>query len=126
MILHEHENSPDTESFLKSNGQKFRGDCITAMKLMYGGVRLNGDTCKELYGFHDRRLRNCREARPDIVKSEWKRNEKGERMYVEFWIDTPKPPTKSELQQWWDKHQEEKPMSIPMQLSMYENQYRDA
>jgi hypothetical protein len=125
-MIHEHENNQDTESFLKSNGKKFQGDCVTAMKLMYSGVRLNGDTCKELYGFHDRRLRNCREARPDIVKSAWKLDGNGHRLYVEFWIDVPKPPTKSELQIWWDAYQNEKPLTIPQQLSLYENQYRDA
>lgn len=96
-MLHEIENNSDTESFLKQNGKKFSQDCVTAMKLMYQGIRLNGETCKHLYGFHDRRLRNCREGRPDIVKSEWKRNEKGERLFVEFWIDPRRPITKGKL-----------------------------
>lgn len=96
-MIHEFENNDDTQSFLKENGQKFVGDCLIAMKLMYQGVRLNGDTCKELYGIHDRRLRNCRDARPDIVKSEWKRNANGKRLYVEFWIDVPKLPSKTAL-----------------------------
>lgn len=96
-MLHDRESSEETESFLKQNGKKFGQDCVTAMKLMYQGVRLNGETCKELYNIHDRRLRNCREWRPDIVKSEWKRNEKGERLYVEFWIELPRPMTKGKL-----------------------------
>jgi hypothetical protein len=93
-LLHEIENNPDTESFLKENGKKFSQDCVTAMKLMYQGVRLNGETCKELYGLHDRRLRDCRQGRPDVVKSAWKRDAAGKRLYVEFWIDVPLPPTK--------------------------------
>ncbi len=86
-LLQDRENNYDTESFLKQNGKKFSQDCITAMKLMYQGIRLNGETCKQLYGIHDRRLRNCREGRPDIVRSEWKRDASGKRLYVEFWID---------------------------------------
>ena len=93
-MLHEKESSPDTESFLKENGKKFSQDCITAMKLMYGGVKLNGDTCKQLYGIHDRRLRECRQARPDVVKSAWKKDSNGKRLYVEYWIDVPISPTK--------------------------------
>lgn len=96
-LLHEIETSSDTESFLKQNGKKFSQDCINAMKLMYQGIKLNGDTCKHLYGFHDRRLRNCREGRPDIVKSEWKRDANGKRLYVEYWIEIPRPITKTQL-----------------------------
>jgi hypothetical protein len=117
-MLHEFENNQDTESFLKQNGKKFSQDCITAMKLMYTGVRLNGETCKHLYGFHDRRLRNCRECRPDIVKSAWKRNEKGERLYVEFWIDVPKPPTKQSVQERWLNFLDEQPTELSNQLKL--------
>ena len=114
-MLHQYENNPDTESFLKENGKKFSQDCIIAMKLMYEGVRLNGDTCKQLFGIHDRRLRECREARPDIVKSEWKRNAQGKRICVEFWIEKIAPPTKQSVQEWWSEHQNEQPAKvIPM------------
>lgn len=119
-MLHERENNTDTEDFLKSNGKKFSDHCIIAMKLMYQGVKLNGDTCKQLYGFHDRRLRDCRAARPDIVKSEWKKNEKGERMYVEYWIERPKVYlTKRELQTWWDEYQQEKVASTLIQMPLF-------
>jgi len=99
-MLHEIENNPDTESFLKENGKKFSQDCVTAMKLMYQGIKLNGETCKELYGLHDRRLRDCRQGRPDVVKSAWKRDAAGKRLYVEFWIDVPLPPSKKESIEW--------------------------
>lgn len=104
-MIHEHENWEDGNSFLKQNGKKFQGDCLMAMKLMYQGIRLNSETCWNVYHIHDRRLRNCREARPDIVKSDWVRDANGKRKYVEYWIDVPKPPTKSEVQQWWDDFQ---------------------
>lgn len=99
-MLHEFENNSDSQSFLQENGKKFQEGCITAMKLMYQGVRLNGNTCKELYGFHDRRLRNCRQGRPDIVKSAWKKDANGKRLYVEYWIDVPLPPSKQKAIAW--------------------------
>lgn len=108
-MIHQRENSADTELFLKSNGQKFTGDCLMVMKLLYQGYRLSSKDCWERYSVHDRRLRNCYQARPDIVKREWKKNEQGKRMYVEYWIDVPKPLTKSELQAWWDEYQNELP-----------------
>lgn len=117
-LLHSVENNEDTESFLKENGKKFGDDCIKAMQLMYKGVRLNGDTCKELYGFSDRRLRDCIAGRPDIVKKEWKRNSEGKRLYVEYWIEPIKPPTKTDVHEWWKNYQEEKPMQPPTQLSL--------
>jgi len=116
-MLHEIENNPDTQSFLKENGKKFSRDCVMAMKLMYGGVRLNGDTCKELYGFHDRRLRDCIAGRPDIVKRAWKKNADGNRLCVEYWIDVPKPPTKQSVQEWWNEYQKEMPLQVSKQLS---------
>ena len=128
-MIHSKENNQDTESFLKSNGKKFQGDCLTVMKLLYSGLRLNAQLLVEKYHLHDRRLRNCREARPDIVKSGWVHDANGKRLYVEYWVDVPKPVTKKELQQWWDEFQNEQPishkkMSIAHQLDLYENQYR--
>lgn len=93
-MLHQRENNQDSEDFLKSNGKKFSQDCVTAMKLMYSGVKLNGDTCKQLYGFSDRRLRECFTARPDVVKKAWKKDSKGKRLYVEYWISPPQSLTK--------------------------------
>ena len=115
MMLHQRENNQDTETFLKSNGKKFQGDCVTAMKLMYEGVRLNGDTCKQLYNLHDRRLRNCYEARPDIVKREWKLNHKGKRMYVEYFILIPPKPTKTSV----IENHKAKVISIGKQINIF-------
>lgn len=117
-LLHQRENNQETEDFLKANGKKFSADCIIAMKLMYQGVVMTSQDCWNKYGIHDRRLRECRAARPDIVKSKWamKINEKGKlvRSHVEYWIEKPKVyPTKSELQQWWDEYQNEQPNEEP-------------
>jgi len=96
-MLHERESSEETESFLKENGKKFSNDCIKAMKLMYQGVRLNAETCKALYGLHDRRLRDCHAERPSVVKKEWKRDADGKRLYVEYFVNVILPPSKTEL-----------------------------
>lgn len=110
-LLHEVENNDETQSFLKENGQKFSNDCIKAMQLMYRGVRLNGDTCKELYKIHDRRLRDCIAGRPDIVRKQWVKGKDGKRKVVEYWIDPIKVyPTKGELQQWFNEYQNEQPV----------------
>ena len=107
-MLHERESTEETESFLKQNGKRFSDHCVIALRLMYSGVKLNGDTCKQLYGFHDRRLRECRQARPDIVKSAWKTDSTGKRLYVEFWISAPVPPSKKEAVQWATEFLEKK------------------
>jgi hypothetical protein len=65
------------------------------MKLMYNGVRLNGETCKHLYGISDRRLRDCIAARPDIVKKEWVIGKDGKRKIVEYFIPPIITPTKA-------------------------------
>lgn len=114
MILHQNENNHDTESFLKSNGKKFQGDCLTAMRLMFSGVKLTSQDCWEKYKIHDRRLRNCREARPDIVKSRWVLKDNGSRSHVEYWIEQFKPPTKSELQKWFTEYQNEQPIKTTL------------
>jgi hypothetical protein len=102
-LLHEIENNPDTESFLKENGKKFSQDCVTAMKLMYQGVRLNGETCKHLYGISDRRLRDCIAGRPDIVRKEWVVGKDGKRKVVEYFIPPIITPSKAKVIEWATK-----------------------
>ena len=96
-LLHERENDASTEEFFKSNGEKFQGDNLTAMRLMSSGIRMTSQDCWVKYGIHDRRLRDCHNARPDMVKKEWKLNDEGKRMYMEYFIPKFKPPTKKEL-----------------------------
>lgn len=93
-MLHKRETSPETESFLKENDIKFKGDCLTVIKLLYSGLRLNGHDLVKKYGMDSRRLRNVIAARPDIVCKEWKLNKNGKRMYVEYFIKPILLPTK--------------------------------
>lgn len=111
-MLHEFESTEETQSFLKENGKKFSQDCITAMKLMYQGVRLNGETCKQLYGLHDRRLRDCFAGRPDIVKRVWVKDTEGKRKYVEYFIPQQVPPTKQKAVEWATKFLEKQQPNV--------------
>lgn len=122
-MIHQHENNPDTESFLKSNGKKFTGDCLIAMKLMYQGKRLSSLDCWNTYQIHDRRLRNCYAARPDIVQREWIYKD-GKKSHVEYFITTPKVySTKKELQEFWDEYQNELPLEKPSTSETNRNSY---
>ncbi len=103
MMLHEKENNPDTEEFLKANGEKFQGDCLTAMRLMFSGIRMTSQDCWVKYGIHDRRLRNCHKERPDMVKKQWVMKANGTRSHVEYWIEKFKKPTKAEILSGWNE-----------------------
>lgn len=107
-ILHQHENQKDLEEFLKENGEKFQGDCLTVMRLLFAGHRLSAKDVVKKYDMSDRRLRDCHEARPDIVKREWVLKENGKRDYVVYFIEQFKPPTKGQLQKWFSEFQEQK------------------
>ena len=100
MILHEIENNPDSQSFLDENINQFNGDCKKVMVLLYKGIRLNAKMLVQEYGLHDRRLRNCIAARPDVVKKAWKFDENGKRLFVEYFIEQPMPETKKQLVEW--------------------------
>lgn len=116
-LLHTRETSSETESFLKENGDKFQGDCLTAMRLMFSGIKLTSQDCWEKYKIHDRRLRNCIKERPDMVKKKWVLKPNGKRSHVEYWIDKFKPPTKSELTKWFTEVlQNEKPEAKLIQM----------
>jgi hypothetical protein len=126
MILHQHENNELSESFLKDNGKKFEGDCVKVLRLLYKGMKLTAKNVNDILDMADggRRLRDIFAARKDCHKRVRLTN--GKKEGVEYWLEIPQPPTKSDLQSWWDAYQNEKPLTIPQQLSLYENQYRDA
>lgn len=121
-ILHERENNSDSEQHLKLNGEKFTGDTLTAIRLMFAGIRLTSQDCWDKYGIHDRRLRNAYAGRPDIVKRDWVYTQDGKRTrFKEYWIEKFQPPTKKELQEWFSKYQsgdyEEPSFSKPTVIS---------
>jgi hypothetical protein len=125
-MIHEHENNQESQNHLDANLDKFKGDCRIVMQMLYSGLRLTARDLEKNYDIDGRRLRDVIKARPDVVKKEWVKQADGKTKYMEYYIEKIKPPTKSDLQIWWDAYQNEKPLTIPQQLSLYENQYRDA
>lgn len=102
--LHQRENSENTESFLQENINDFKRDLDFVLMLMRNGKRLTAKSLVQEYGIADRRLRDAYLNRESIEKKsgekvmrEWKLNEKGKRMYVEYFILNPFPPTKHEV-----------------------------
>ena len=102
-LIHEKENNPDTQSFLDENLDNFNGDVRKVFELMYRGIRLNGFMVVKEYSLDPRRLRDAIAARPDVVKKAWKKDDKGKRLYVEYWIDIPPTPTKKQAIEWATK-----------------------
>lgn len=94
-MTHERENREDLELHLKQNGKKFSQQCVILMQEMYKGRKLNAMIVEREYNFNSRRLRDCRECRPDIVKSCWVTDANGKTKYVQYWIDRPISPTKA-------------------------------
>ncbi len=94
-MLHETENREDLELHLKANKEKFSKQCVVLMEDMYKGKRLNAMIVEREYQFNSRRLRDCRQGRPDIVKSVWIVDKENNTKYVEYWIERPLSPTKA-------------------------------
>lgn len=95
-LLHEKENNEWSENFLKSNGEKFKADCVKVLKLLYTGIRLTGKQVNDTTGMADggRRLREIYAARKDCKKGIRMKKEGGLEG-VEYWLEIPLPPTKA-------------------------------
>jgi hypothetical protein len=107
IFIHEKETDNNTESFLNENREKFETDAVFLLRLMYHGKRLSGHQVTKEYGIDSRRLRELVVSHKDI-KKEWVLDDGGKRKYVQYFMETPKPPTKSNLQEWLSSYQEEK------------------
>lgn len=94
-FTHIRENTEDAERHLSENRDKFETDCMYLLRLMMSGIRLSDKTVMTKYEIHGRRLRELFED--GKCQKEWKLNENGKRLYVEYFIPISKPPTKSEV-----------------------------
>lgn len=94
-MIHEKENREDLELHLKQNGKKFSEQCVTLMREMYKGRKLNGPIVEQEFKMNSRRLRNCIEGRPDIVKRAWRKDLQNNTVVMDYWIDVPPSPTKA-------------------------------
>ena len=118
-MIHQHESGIENQQHLDENLDKFKGDLKVVLQLLFSGVRLSAMELVEKYHIHDRRLRDAIKARPDVVKKEWKLDDRGKRMFVEYFIQKFQPPKKSELQAWWDGFQNEQPHPLSYQPQLF-------
>lgn len=97
-MLHERENNQDTESFLQENIDKFQTDAVFLLGIMLKGEKLTAKTVVQKYGKEPRRLRDLFIS--GKCKKQWKLDDKGKRLYVEYYCEIPLPPTKQEAVRW--------------------------
>ena len=94
-LIHERENNPISEMFLKDGGEKFSNDCITVLKILYSGKRYTGKEICDITGqaAGDRRLRDIFASRKDCMKAP-RRKPNGKLEGMEYWLNIPMPKTK--------------------------------
>lgn len=97
ILIHERENNADTESFLMEKRNELQHDAKFLLYLLYQGRRLNGKQVEQ-WGINSRRLRELIVSHKEM-KREWKRDENGKRIVMEYWLDIPRPATKTQLTQ---------------------------
>lgn len=116
--IHEFESSDDTETFLNEKREDFKSDALFLLHLLYRGHRLNGRQV-EMWGVNSRRLRELFVSHKE-VKREWKKDENGKRIVMEYWLEIPKIPTKEEvLERWFKSFQEERGEPIIFQQKLF-------
>lgn len=100
-ILHDRENNPISEMFLKSNGKKFNKDCIIVLKILYSGGRYTGKEINDMTNMAagDRRLRDIYAARKDCKKAP-RMKKTGGLEGMEYWLEIPATPTKAASIEW--------------------------
>ena len=99
-IVHQRENNDDTERHLQENIGKFETDAQFLLKQMLRGEVLSAKDVVQKYGIADRRLRDL--FIDGKCKRRWKLNEAGKRLFVEYYIEIPKLPTKADVFANWN------------------------
>ena len=89
------ENNDDSQRHLEENRNKFESDAQFLLNQMKRGERLTAKTVVQKYGIADRRLRDLENE--GKCKKEWKLNEAGKRLYVEYFCEIPRPQTKQNI-----------------------------
>jgi len=96
IVIHQRENNEETEQHLKDNGKKFSRHCNIVLRLMYQGRKLTARQLEREYNIDGRRLRDIFANRKEC-KRQWRRDADGKTQEMEYWLEIPKPPTKTEL-----------------------------
>ena len=94
-LTHIKENNSDSQQHLEENRQKFETDAVFLLRLMKMGKRLTRLSVVKDYGIDGRRLGELHSE--GQCKKSWKINDKGKRLYVEYYVPIPKMLTKTEL-----------------------------
>lgn len=92
-LIHQREKYSDTEQHLQENISNYEIDAVFLLKLMMKGERLTAKTVVQKYGKESRRLRDLFIS--GKCEKVWVTNEKGKRLYVEYFVSIPALPTKS-------------------------------
>lgn len=99
--IHGRENNEESEQHLQENQKKFSQQCLRVMELLNHGKRL---TVASAIGYGimslPRRVADCKENGLHI-QDEWVRDERGKRLFKEWFITITKRPTKKAV---IDKH----------------------
>lgn len=95
-MIHERENNDISEQHLKDNGKKFSRHCNIVLGLLYKGMRLTARQLEREYNIDGRRLRDIYANRKEC-KREWRKSADGKTEEMEYYLDIPMPPSKSEL-----------------------------
>lgn len=95
--IHQTENNEDSQRHLQENAQSFSDQCLKVVELLNQGKRLT-----VLWAANSgiaslpRRIKDLRDGGFDI-QDEWVKNEKGKRLYKEYFLIIKTRPTKKEV-----------------------------
>jgi len=95
-LLHEAENNESSQQHLKDNGEKFNRHCNFVLGLMYQGNKLTARQLEREYNIDGRRLRDIFANRKEC-KRQWRKDADGKTQEMEYWLDIPLPPNKTEV-----------------------------
>lgn len=106
MQTHIHENNSESLFHLEENEQKFSDQCLMILNLLNQGVRLSVKLAIDQYGVASlpRRIADIKERNGITnIQDEWIKDGNGKRLYKEWFITRPAPPTKGEIVEKWEK-----------------------
>jgi len=107
MQVHLHENNSESLAHLEANEEHFSAQCLMVWKLLNQGVRLTVLSAIQEYGIASlpRRIKDLedRNGKKGQIKADWVCASNGKRLYKVWYIDRPKPPTKKEVTEIFDK-----------------------
>lgn len=95
--IHQQENSEDSQSYLQENEQRLKEGCLKVLRILNTGERLTVKSAiNQGIASLPRRCLDLKNAGFDI-QNEWVRNEKGKRLYKEYFLNITKRPTKEQI-----------------------------